>query len=366
MQSLDLTVLEHLCEWLGEGRTVWLVTVTRTFGASPRPPGSMLAMRDDGVLVGSVSGGCIEDDLIERRASFSAESAGGVDSVKATKPIITRYGVTALEAQRFGLPCGGALEVIIELGIRLEEATTLLAKIKRGDVFTREVNLENGQWRYRDVNSVNSANVADELNERNQAIISNSTSRAATETPYRDVFINDTHFVVKHGPGWRLLIIGASEIAVYLAEIVKTLDFSVSVNEPREIYRQAWRVADTTFIAGMPDDAVTAFCPDARSVIIAVSHDLKLDDMALMAALKTNAFYVGAVGSASTSEARCARLTTLDVTNEEVMKLHAPVGLDIGSRTPPEIAVSIAAELVLLRKKTLVTTETKNAHKVVV
>jgi len=282
----------------------------------------MLAMRDDGVLVGSVSGGCIEDDLIERRAGFVG-----------AKPVIVRYGVTNDEAQRFGLPCGGALEVIIESGVALAQAVSLLAEIKRGRVFKREVDLQTGQWCFCEANE---ANLKTPQNEMLNA-----------------VFINHTHFVLTHGPGWRMLIIGASEIAVYLAEIAKTLDFNVSVNEPRESYREAWRVADTAFITGMPDDAVTAFRPDARSVIIAVSHDPKLDDMALMAALKTNAYYVGAVGSASTSEARRERLTTLDVTDEEASKLHAPVGLDIGSRTPPEIAISIAAELVLLRKKSL-------------
>ncbi len=308
MQSLDLTVLEHLHTWLSESRQAWLVTVTRTFGASPRPPGSMLAMRDDGILVGSVSGGCIEDDLVLRRATFLG-----------AKPIISRYGVTSDEAQRFGLPCGGELEVVIESAMTAALVDTLLSRIQLGRVFMREVDLLTGDWHFHDV--------------------SNSS----------EVSITDTHFSCVHGPRWRLLIIGASEIAVYLAEIAKTLDFTVSIVEPRETYRDAWRVANTTLIAAMPDDAVTAFQPDAHSVIVAVSHDPKLDDMALMEALKTPALYVGAVGSLKTSNARRERLQTLDVSSREVAKLHGPVGFDIGSRTPPEIAVSIAAELILKR-----------------
>jgi xanthine dehydrogenase accessory factor len=308
MQSLDLTVLEHLHTWLSEARTAWLVTVTRTFGASPRPPGSMLAMRDDGILVGSVSGGCIEDDLVLRRASFIG-----------AKPIVSRYGVTSDEAQRFGLPCGGELEVVIESNLNVTRVAALLSRIQLGRVFMRDVDLQTGDWQFRDTDNAS------------------------------EVSITNTHFSCVHGPRWRLLIIGASEIAVYLAEIAKTLDFAVSIVEPRESYRDAWRVADTKLTAAMPDDAVITFCPDAHSVIVAVSHDPKLDDMALMEALKTPAFYVGAVGSLKTSEARRERLQTLDVTASEVAKLHGPVGFDIGSRTPPEIAVSIAAELILKR-----------------
>ncbi len=313
MQSLDIEVLNHLRDWLAAGHRAALVTVTRTFGASPRPPGSMLVIRDDGILVGSVSGGCIEDDLIARRTFFLQRDSD--------VPIRQRYGVTGEEAQRFGLPCGGELEVIIELQPVREQIDALLTRISRGEVFFREVNLSNGQWRLRD------ASVADET------------------------FITDSVFCCLHGPRWRMLIIGASEIAVYLAEIAKTLDFWVCICEPRDEYRAAWRVDGTTFVDGMPDDAVIAFAPDAHAVIVAVSHDPKLDDMALMEALKTAAFYVGAVGSKKTSEERRKRLQTIDVSAADAARLHGPVGLAIGSRTPPEIAVAIAAELVAARNQ---------------
>jgi xanthine dehydrogenase accessory factor len=310
MQSLDLDVLNHLHAWLSEGRRAWLVTVARTFGASPRPPGSMLAMRDDGVLIGSVSGGCIEDDLVLRRDQFVG-----------AKPFRERYGVTADDARRFGLPCGGDLEVIIESALSATAIASLLAEIKSGRVFVRDVNLQSGAWQLRSAN-------------------------ASAETS-----ISETTFSCVHGPRWRMLIIGASEIAVFLAEIAKTLDFNVFVCDPREEYKSIWRVEGTNFVEGMPDDAVLAFNTDSRTVIIAVSHDPKLDDMALMEALKTPAFYVGAVGSTKTSDARRARLKEFDVSAAEVAKLHGPVGLSIGSRTPPEIAVAIAAELIAARNR---------------
>jgi xanthine dehydrogenase accessory factor len=272
----------------------------------------MLVIRDDGILVGSVSGGCIEDDLISRRSEFLNRGA---------LPIRQRYGVTSDEARRFGLPCGGELEVVIEVAVTLDQVKDLLARIERGEVFFRDVNFLSGAWAFR------------------------------AAAPTDKTGINEAAFSCLHGPRWRMLIIGASEISVYLAEIAKTLDFWVCVCDPREEYRSTWRVAGTSFVDGMPDDAVVAFKPDAHTVIIAVSHDPKLDDMALMEALKTPAFYVGAVGSKKTSEERRKRLQTLDVSAADVAKLHGPVGLSIGSRTPPEIAVAIAAELVAARNQ---------------
>lgn len=311
MQSLDLEVLAHMRDWLAAGRASWLVTVTQTFGASPRPPGSLMAMRDDGIVVGSVSGGCIEDDLVARRREFSG-----------SKPVLQAYGVSAEEARRFGLPCGGELEVVIEAALDVARLDALAARIAAGQVFARVVDLATGAWSYR-------------------------PAKPADETER-----NEREFSCVHGPRWRLLIIGASEIARYLAEVAATLDFQVFVCDPREEYRSAWRVPGSTFVDGMPDDAVLAFKADAHTVIVTVSHDPKLDDMALMEALKTDAFYIGAVGSKKTSDERRKRLReTADfgLDDAQVARLHGPVGLAIGSRTPPEIAIAILAELVAAR-----------------
>ncbi len=320
MQSLDLEVLNHARAWLNDGRAVWLVTVTQTFGASPRPPGSLLAMRDDGIVVGSVSGGCIEDDLVARRGEFAG-----------AKPIVQSYGVSAEEARRFGLPCGGQLEVVIEAALDVARLDALFEKISRGEVFARVVDLASGAWRTRPALPV--------------------------EATRRD----EVEFTCIHGPRWRLLIIGASEIARYLAEVAATLDFQVFVCDPREEYRTAWRVPGTLFIDGMPDEAVVAFKPDAHAVIVTVSHDPKLDDMALMEALRTPAFYVGAVGSQKTSDERRRRLREFDLSDAQVARLHGPVGLAIGSRTPPEIAIAILAELVAARNGLILSTNQTRA-----
>ncbi len=270
-----------------------------------------MAMRNDGIVVGSVSGGCIEDDLVARRAEFSG-----------AKPVLQAYGVSAEEARRFGLPCGGELEVVIEPALDVARLDALSQKISAGQVFARVVDLESGAWSYR-------------------------PAQPADET-----FRDERQFSCVHGPRWRLLIIGASEIARYLAEVAATLDFQVFVCDPRDEYRSAWRVPGTTLVEGMPDDAVLAFKTDAHTVIVTVSHDPKLDDMALMEALKTDAFYIGAVGSKKTSDERRRRLrdtTDFGLSDAQVARLHGPVGLAIGSRTPPEIAIAILAELVAAR-----------------
>ena len=312
MQSLDLDVLENTLAWLRAGRRAWLVTVAQTFGASPRPPGSLLAMRDDGILVGSVSGGCIEDDLVARREEFSGRI-----------PRFISYGVTSEEARRFGLPCGGQLEVIIESEIPMADLEALLAHIGVGKVIGRQVDLATGAWSF------------------------------APARPTDECERAETRFTSIHGPRWRMLIIGASEIAHYLAEMATTVDYRVFVCDPREEYRLAWRVPGATFVEGMPDDAVLAIKPDGHTVVLTVSHDPKLDDMALLEALKSEAFYVGAVGSKQTSAERRKRLAAFDLSTREIARLRGPVGLSIGSRTPPEIAVAILADLIATRNGVL-------------
>jgi xanthine dehydrogenase accessory factor len=308
MQSLDLDVLERALEWRRAGRRAWLLTVSRTFGASPRPPGSLAAIRDDGILVGSVSGGCIEDDLVRRRDEYAGR-----------KPQFGSSGVTADEARRFGLPCGGELEVIIEPEAREAHLEELLQAIAAGRIVARHVDLMGGDW------SLEAA------------------------TPSREVERTPSRFTSIHGPRWRMLIVGASEIAHYLAEIAATVDFQVHVCDPREEYRTAWRAHGAKWIDGMPDDAVLAFRPDPHSVVLTVSHDPKLDDMALLEALKSDAFYVGSVGSSRTSAERRKRLADFDLTPQQIARLRGPVGLSIGSRTPPEIALSILADLIASR-----------------
>lgn len=312
MDSVDLTVFKTLQKWLEADLNVWLVTVVKTFGSSPRQPGAMLVLREDGVLVGSVSGGCIEDDLV------SKAQLGELPTERAE---LTVYGVTREEAQRFNLPCGGTLELVIEP-------------------------VKNADW----VEEVLSAISSHRLIKRDLQLLSLQTHCSDGKATDTVVQISDQQLSVVYGPRWRLLIIGAGQTSVYLANMAQALDYQVSICEPRDAMRESWEIQDVELLNMMPDDAVLAMQPDAHTAIVALTHDPKLDDMALLEALKSAAFYVGALGSKKNNANRRQRLAMFDLSAMEIDRLHGPVGLPIGSRTPPEIAIAILAELIDLRR----------------
>jgi xanthine dehydrogenase accessory factor len=311
MDSTDLQVLEAARRWLAQGRRCALVTVARTWGSAPRPPGAWLALRDDGVVVGSVSGGCIEDDLIARMAD---------GRLAGERPFPLLYGVTREDATRFGLPCGGTLELVIEPAPDAALLDLLAQRIAAHRLAARSVDLSDG-----------TVSIAD--------------ARRGDAMQW-----NGTRLTTIHGPQWRLLIIGAGQLSVVLAQMALALDYEVIVCDPREEYGAEWPVPDTRFETAMPDDTVLAIEPDPHTAIVALTHDPKLDDMALLEALKSPAFYVGALGSRRNTAMRKARLREhFDLSEAEVGRLHGPVGLYIGSRTPAEIAVSILAEITAVK-----------------
>lgn len=312
MNSVDLSVLRTLHGWQTGTLPLWLVTVVETFGSSPRPQGAMLALRSDGVTAGSVSGGCIEDDLVLR-------AQGG--QLPGDRCEVVNYGVTNEEARRFGLPCGGALRLVVE-------------PVRNADWIGRALEMVEARQRARRV-----------LHLRSLQVTLESANRA-------DSFAFDGEALTTvHGPRWRMLIIGAGQTSAYLAHMAQALDYQIIVCDPREEMRQAWDVPGATLTGEMPDDAVLALQADTCTAVIALTHDPKLDDMALLEALKSPAFYVGALGSKANNAKRRERLTLFDLTREEIARLHGPVGLDIGSRTPPEIAVSILAHLISVRNQ---------------
>ena len=317
MENLDITVLRTLQDWRAQGRRALLATVIRTWGSSPRPVGSIMAMRDDGAVVGSVSGGCIEDDLINRyTAAYNAVDA----AIPMGAPERVRYGVTADEAHRFGLPCGGTLELLLEFDPNAADLQALTATLDDGRLVQRQVTLESGavQLTPCDVPSV--------------------------------LRVSDEALVNTFGPSYRMLIIGAGQLSEYLATMALFSGFSVTVCDPREEYRGAWNVPGAKVVSTMPDDEVVAFKPDSRSCVVALTHDPKLDDLALLEALGTAAFYVGAIGSRRNDESRRERMIThFDQTTETLARLRGPVGIYIGSKTPPEIAVSVMAEVLAVK-----------------
>ena len=315
MDNLDTQVLNAARAWAAAGRRFALVTVARTWGSAPRPPGAWMVLRDDGQVLGSVSGGCIEDDLIRRTAAgeFTGESGN-------TSPRLLRYGVTADEAHRFGLPCGGTLELVLEPAPDTRLLEQLAERISTGQLVRRQIALSSG------VVSIEGGSAGDSVQWDGETL------------------------VTLHGPAWRLLIIGAGQISHYLAMMAHALGYRVVVCDPRSEYADGWNVPGTERLTCMPDDAVTELELDPRSAVVALTHDPKLDDMALLEALKSPAFYVGALGSKANNSKRRERLLQyFDLSQAEVDRLHGPVGLPIGSRTPPEIAISILAEMTALK-----------------
>jgi xanthine dehydrogenase accessory factor len=310
MDGVDLEVLRKSAEWLDSGKRVLLVTVVKTWGSSPRPPGALLAVREDGIVVGSVSGGCIEDDIVERSRREGAF---------ITRPQAVTYGVSAEDARKFGLPCGGTIQLVLEPLTPESRIGDLLDAIEHGKLVARRLDLDTATV------SLAPADAADAL-----------------------AFDGETLTTV-HGPRYRMLVIGAGQLSKYLAQIATGLDYQVTVCDPREEYTETWDIPGIALVKTMPDDTVIEMQLDERCAVVALTHDPKLDDLALMEALKSPAFYVGALGSRANNAKRRERLREFDVSPEEISRLHGPIGLYIGSRTPPEIAISILAEITAVK-----------------
>jgi xanthine dehydrogenase accessory factor len=319
MANLQVLVLRTLCDWRKAGKRALLATVVRTWGSSPRPVGSIMALSEDGAVVGSVSGGCIEDDLIWRHTeAFSRKEPG--HRIPSGPPSFVKYGLTAEEAHGFGLPCGGTLELLLEYDPDAQALDELVQALGSGRLMRRMVRLADGQ-------------------------VSLSVARSPEE-----LSLYDGKLANVFGPEYRMLLIGAGQLAEYLATMALFSGFAVTVCDPRSEYRGVWSVPGARVLNDMPDDAVAEFKPDRRSCVVALSHDPKLDDLALMEALRTQAFYVGAIGSRRNNEARRRRMAEhFGWTTEDQRRLRGPIGVYIGSKTPPEIAVSVMAEILAVK-----------------
>src|SRR6476646_2447975 len=284
MDSLDLQVLAQARDWRRQGSAVWLVTVIETWGSAPRPPGALLAMREDGQVAGSVSGGCVEDDLIDRVRK--GERVG--------KPSLVAYGVSKEEAARFGLPCGGNLRLVQEPLGDTGWIDEVLERTERHELVARTVDRASGQVRV-------------EPASRGEAFsFDGKTMRAL------------------YGPRWRMLVIGAGQLSRALAQMALALDFEVIVCDPREEYHLTWDVSGTTFSTAMPDDLAVELQLDPHTAVVAVTHDPKLDDLVLLEALKSPAFYIGALGSRGNTAKRRERLELFDLSAAEIDRLHGP------------------------------------------
>ena len=310
MNSTDYQVLQAAIGWLHDGKRVALATVVQTWGSSPRPVGSWLAIREDGQVVGSVSGGCVEDDLIRRVQS---------EILTRTTPELVKYGVSRDEAVRFGLPCGGTLQLLVEPRPEVFILEEIMSGIRKRSIVLREVNVLTGQSILRIGNRSTQFQFS---NEKMQTI---------------------------YGPRWRMFIIGAGQLSLCLASFALTSDFDITVIDPREEYAEGIGSDGIQFIQGMSDDVMQELGVDSHTAIVALTHDPKIDDLALIDALQSEAFYIGALGSHTNTQKRKERLREFNLSTKQLERLHGPVGLAIGALTPPEIAVSIMAEVIAVK-----------------
>ena len=316
MKALEVEVLQRAKAWLELGQTVFLCTIVEAIGSSPRPIGSLLACNESGEQVGSLSGGCVEEDLLEKISN------GDLSDKNCH---LIEYGVTAQQNERLGLPCGGRLQILLQVLLPEHDSSDwlqpALLAMQRRDCLRRTV------------------------------IVDNGTTDLDFEGTYQALTFTQGVLQQSFGPRMRMLLVGAGQLSHSLAELAVAMDYEVIVTDPRELMLQQWAGPDVTLMDGMPDDAVRHCCDDEHSIVITLTHDPRIDDMALMEALASKAWYVGALGSKKTTQKRMLRLAQLDLSEIQLASLHAPVGLDIGSKTPMEIAISIIAELTALRHK---------------
>ncbi|MBW0149528.1 XdhC family protein [Marinobacter arenosus] len=306
------SVIQDVAGWLNQGERTWLCTIVETWGSSPRPVGSWLAISESGRWSGSVSGGCLEEDLLRRTADSGPE-----------RPVVIDYGITDDDRDQFQLPCGGRIRLLVEPlhGTEAREHVRALASaLEQRHPVTRRVRMD----------------VGPEL------------MAGADQTRSGVVFDGDQ---LEHAllPECRLLLIGAGDVARYVADFAIAADFDVTLCEPRDAFARGWGYPHIPLERTLPDDLIGQRFSDPWSGVLALAHDPRIDDMGLLAALASRAFYVGAMGSRKTSEARRERLASLGLDPSVLDRLRAPIGVDIPSKTPAEIAISVVADLIAAR-----------------
>ena len=317
MRHLDLQVIQQAREWACTHETIWLCTVLGTYGSSPRAPGSMLVATGDGQHVGSLSGGCVEEAFIESLQD-------GAFSRSAT---LVRYGESQEESQRLQLPCGGVLEVLIErldvndeLKVHLEVLEATLLGRKR---LVRRVNPETGRYR---------------------VVLDESPGGPAVT---RD---DQGQVEIRVGPALRLILAGISPVAGFCAQFARALGYEVIVCDPRDEVRREFIAAGHAegieVQAALPALFVASGACHEATAVVALTHDPRIDDPAMVEAVRTPAFYIGVMGSKRTSQKRAERLKRSGGLNdEEIARIHMPIGMDLGSKAPAEIALSVVADV---------------------
>lgn len=302
-----LKILQAAQQWLQAGDKVYLFHVAQTWGSSPRPVGSLLAVNDSGQHIGSVSGGCVEADLFKRIANkeFTEQPFVLIEYSNESHPHIS-------------LPCRGQMQILLEILNDVQILEPIIKAIESRKAMIRHVDIKQQQIRYL-------------AHQPGGAKLENNT---LTE-PY--------------GPSWRVLLIGANDLAEHVTRQCQALDYEIIISEPRDNYRLNWSLPNCELTGLMPDEAVDKYIDDKFSAVLALSHDPRLDDLAIIQALDSPAFYLGALGSRRSVTRRIATMRKMGISEQQIERLDAPIGINIGSRSPAEIAVAIAARLIQVR-----------------
>jgi xanthine dehydrogenase accessory factor len=333
MKAADPFVLSKALDWLAEGRGVALATVIRTWGSAPQPVGSQLLIDHDGNFLGSVSGGCVEAEVITEAAEVIA---GG-------KPRALEFGVEDNTAWSVGLACGGSIRIFVEKVASDPSPDGALPLLTAAVRARRKVALVTHLATGARSVAHSPADVEAELVPALDDAFRRGRS-AAVEGRDGEVFIN------VFNPTVRLIIVGAVHVAQPLVPMARALGYDVIIVDPRSAFATEQRFGDVEIVRDWPDEALSKIGMDGRTALIALTHDPRIDDPALIAALASDAFYVGALGSKKTHAKRVERLLQAGVSPNAIVRIHAPIGLDIGAQGAPEIAVSIIAEITAVQR----------------
>jgi xanthine dehydrogenase accessory factor len=316
---MDTTLIDNMpelaLEWHRAGQGAVLATVIETWGSAPRPVGSQLAIAGDGRMMGSVSGGCVEGAVIE----------GAMEALADGLPRLLTFGVSDENAFAVGLACGGTIRILVLPIADRGLPPDLLAQITKARAARQPIAHRTSltDWSQ-------SLEGPEALADRFRADLSG---------------IEDQDFIHIHNPPLRMAVVGAVHIAQGLLPMARACGYDVILIDPREAFGADHRFPGVTISHDWPDEALARFALDARSAVVTLTHDAKLDDPAIIAALGSQAFYLGCLGSRRTHEKRLARLQAAGVSPDQIARIHAPVGLAIGAKSPAEIAVSIMAEV---------------------
>jgi xanthine dehydrogenase accessory factor len=313
------SLLELADDWQQAGHKLTLAFVIQTWGSSPRQAGSIMLIRDDHHIEGSVSGGCVEGAVIE--AALAAQVSGTGKHLD--------FGVADETAWNVGLSCGGSLAVLVcpiaDQGIDAGTLTRTAAQSRARETVCFALNIHTGKIE--------------------------PTLPIPADLTESQIY-NDTHFIFIQPPTARLIVVGGVHIAQHLVPMARRIGLDVTLIDPRSAFANEARFIECNIIADWPETALKTMTLDARTAMVTLTHDPKIDDDALIPALYSDLFYIAALGSRRTHEKRVERLSVAGCDATRIARIHAPAGLDIGSKHPADIAISILAELIATRNGT--------------